>query len=125
MIVTLAEDLPARETSVLARQVREQLAMPLAPLVVNAVPAPEFAAPALEQLLEALPASGGAGDRALASTLGGARLLRAWRRDAEEVLAHLRTDPGLPIIELPRLPTSDLGPPEIEELSEVLRARLA
>jgi anion-transporting ArsA/GET3 family ATPase len=124
LIVTLAEDLPARETSLLARQVRDQLAMPLAPLVVNAVPSPQFSDPALERLLDALPASGGAGDRALASTLGGARLLREWRRDAEAVLAHLRTDPGLPMIELPRLPTSDLGPAEVEELSEVLRAQL-
>jgi anion-transporting ArsA/GET3 family ATPase len=119
LIVTLAEDLPARETSVLARQVREQLGMPLGPLVVNAVPSPLFAAPPLEQLLDALPASPGG---ALGNTVSGARLLREWRHDAEQVLAHLRTDPGLPMIELPRLPTSDLGPAEIDELSQALLA---
>ncbi len=119
LIVTLAEDLPARETSVLARQVRDQLGMPLGPLVVNAVPSPLFAAPALGQLLDALPASVNA-DRALGTTVSGARLLREWRQDAEQVLARLRTDPGLPMIELPRLPTSDLGPTEIDELGEVM-----
>ncbi len=124
LIVTLAEDLPARETSVLARQVRELLGMPLGPLVINAVPSPLFADPALAGLLDALPASATIADRPLASTLSGARLLREWRLDAETVLARLQADPGLPTIELPRLPTTDLGPPEIFELGELLAAGL-
>jgi hypothetical protein len=33
------------------------------------------------------------------------------------VLETLRKDPGLPMIELPRLPTTDLGPAEIDELA--------
>jgi hypothetical protein len=124
LMVTLAEDLPARETSVLARQARDLLQMPLGPLVVNAVPSPLFSAPPLVGLLDSLPAAGLLAHRALATTVSGARLLRQWRQDAEIVLARLATDPGLPMIELPRLPTTDLGPADIAELAEVLDGQL-
>jgi anion-transporting ArsA/GET3 family ATPase len=123
VMVTLAEDLPARETSQLAASARD-LQMPLGPLVVNAVPSPLFNAPPLASLLEALPAPAAISHRPLASTVGGARLLRQWRLDAETILARLRIDPGLPLVELPRLPTTDLGPPEIIELAEVLNRHL-
>jgi hypothetical protein len=33
----------------------------------------------------------------------------------------LRQDPGLPMIQLPRLPTTDLGPAEIDELALYFR----
>jgi hypothetical protein len=124
LMVTLAEDLPARETSVLARQVREKLHMPLGPLVVNAVPSPQFAAPALGNLLDSLNTPAAGPPRPLASTLDGARLLRQWRQDAEVMLERLRGDPGLPLVELPRLPTTDLGPAEIAELSASLARQL-
>jgi Mrp family chromosome partitioning ATPase len=124
VIVTLAEDLPARETSQLAVSVRDLLQIPLGPLVVNAVPSPLFNAPPLASLLEALPAPAAIGNRPLASTVGGASLLRQWRLDAETILARLRIDPGLPLVELPRLPTTDLGPADIAELAELLSRQL-
>jgi hypothetical protein len=123
LIVTLPEELPARETVTLARDVRQRLGMPLGPLVVNGVPAATLSDPALGRLLD-LPAPAPA-DAALAGTLAGARLLRERRREAERVLAELRTDPGLPIIELPRLPSSNLGPAEVAALAERLAAGLA
>jgi anion-transporting ArsA/GET3 family ATPase len=122
VIVTLPEELPARETVTLAREVSERVHMPLGPLVVNGVPSARFADPTLGRLLD-LPVSGPS-DRALSSTLTGARLLRERRRDAERVLAQLRRDPGLPIIELPRLPSTNLGPEEVAELAGVLQAAL-
>jgi hypothetical protein len=118
VIVTLPEDLPARETALLARDIRGAELMPLGPLVVNAMPSAAFAGPALGALLEATPAANP--QDALGSTLAGARLLRDRRRDAERVLAGLRDDPGLPILELPRLPATDLGPDEIDELAALL-----
>ena len=121
VIVTLAEDLPARETAELARELRGNQLMPLGPLVVNALPSAAFAAPALGSLLDAVPEATGAA--ALDSTLAGARLLRARRRDAERVLTGLRDDPGLPIVELPRLPATDLGPADIDELAGILLAQ--
>jgi anion-transporting ArsA/GET3 family ATPase len=121
LIVTLPEELPARETVTLARDVREKVGMPLGPLVVNGVPSAVLSDPALTRLLD-LPAPAPA-DAALASTLSGARLLRERRREAERVLAELRVDPGLPMIQLPRLPASNLGPTEVSELAQRLEQR--
>jgi len=120
LVVTLAEELPARETATLAREVMRDLQMPLAPLVVNAVPSPRFADPALGALLAATEAGREPQGDALASTLRGARLLRDRRQDAEENLARLGRDPGLPMVELPRLPATNLGPAEVDTLAEVL-----
>lgn len=117
LAVTLAEELPARETAVLVREVNETLHMPLGPLVVNAVPAARLSDPALGRLLAAIPA--GDGNSPLGSTLAGARLLRERRQDAEQVLIRLRRDPALPMLELPRLPATSLGPAEVAALADV------
>jgi hypothetical protein len=37
------------------------------------------------------------------------------------MLARLRVDPALPLLSLPRLPTADLGPLDIEQLATSLR----
>jgi anion-transporting ArsA/GET3 family ATPase len=113
VIVTLAEELPARETSELAKIAREGLQLPLGPLVVNGLPPAGPTRPEVQAVL----ARGPTGDAALDATLAGAGLLAARRQEAEEVLGILRKDPGLPMIELPRLPTTDLGPAEIDELA--------
>jgi anion-transporting ArsA/GET3 family ATPase len=120
VIVTLAEELPARETVDLARIVRGELELPLGPLIVNGLPPATLAAPSLRAALALL--HGPTGDAALDPTLEGARLLGDRRAEAEEVLAGLRRDPALPIIELPRLPTTDCGPAEIDELAATLYA---
>src|SRR5688572_24488405 len=117
VIVTLAEDLPARETAELARTARESLNLPLGPLVVNGLPPAGPARAEVQAVLEKWPT----GDAALDATLAGASLLAARRREAEAVLETLRGDPGLPMIELPRLPTTDLGPAEIDELARYFR----
>ncbi len=123
VIVTLAEDLPARETVDLARHVRDILLLPLGPLVVNGLPSPRFALPDLGEVLRrALPPTG---DGDLDRALRGAALLAQRRTHAAEVLARLRVDPGLPCIELPCLPTTDLGPPEVAQLAEILYPRIA
>jgi anion-transporting ArsA/GET3 family ATPase len=118
LIVTLPEDLPARETSVLAREVRTDLAMPLGPLVVNGVPDEALADPALDHLL-AVPGAAVL-DANLRQTLTGVRILHERRLDAALVLARLARDPALPIIELPRLPESNLGPAELDRLADAL-----
>ena len=57
VIVTLPEELPAREAGELAAALRE-LRLPLGPLVVNAVPSEDAAAPALTPILDRAAAAG-------------------------------------------------------------------
>jgi hypothetical protein len=118
-IVTLAEDLPAREASELATAARDVLKIPLAPLIVNAVPSDRLSGPGVDAVLG--PLTPPTGDASLDATLRLAASQRSHRRLADEVLGRLRRDPGGPLIELPRLPTADLGPEQIA----VLAARIA
>jgi hypothetical protein len=119
-IVTLAEELPARETVVLARVVRESLRIPLGPLIVNAVPPAVAGYPELRTILDRL--ADQSADSGLDSTLAGAAILAARRNDAERIIEGLRRDPALPMIQLPRMPTNDIGPAEVEQLSRLLGA---
>jgi anion-transporting ArsA/GET3 family ATPase len=126
VMVTLPEELPARETASLAHEASRTLKLALAPLIVNGVPSARFSDPAVVSLLDATaPATLGATGAPLASTLAGARLLHQRRQDAEQNLARLRDDPGLPMIELPRLPATSLGPDEVAQLAEVISASAA
>jgi anion-transporting ArsA/GET3 family ATPase len=116
VLVTLPEELPARETLVLVRDLKE-LRIPMGPLVVNGMPPAEAADPAVERIIAAASA---AGSPVVSSLVAGLSVLGARRRDAERIVASLAADPGLPMLELPRLPSNDLGPTEIEALAAVL-----
>jgi anion-transporting ArsA/GET3 family ATPase len=118
MIVTLPEELPARETAELARAARGPLAIPLAPVVVNAVPPARLSSGAAGAVLDRLPDD--TGDGGLDATLRMAANVRTHRQAAEEALARLRADPALPLVELPWLPTVGLGPREIDTLAAAL-----
>jgi anion-transporting ArsA/GET3 family ATPase len=115
VIVTLPEELPAREARELAAALRE-LRLPLGPLVVNAIPPDEATAPALTPILDRA-AAAGAGDGPLGATLRLTIAARAHRRLAEQTIAGLRRDLDLPILSLPRLPTVDVGPAGIATLA--------
>ena len=120
VIVTLPEDLPARETMTLARDLRG-LRIPLGPLVVNAMPPAEAADPAVVKVLAA--AAEGSPSPELAAILAGTAVVAARRRDADRIVQGLASDPNLPLIHLPRLPTSDLGPEEIAELARFFESQ--
>lgn len=119
VVVTLAEELPARETAEIAAVARGELQIPMGPIIVNAVPSDALSRPEADAVLSPLAAD--AGDGPLAATLGIARSLRSHRRMADEQLERLRRDPGGPLITLPRLPSADLGSAEVA----VLAARIA
>jgi hypothetical protein len=110
VLVTLPEELPARETSTLARDIRE-LRMPLGPLVVNAMPPAAATDPALDKVLAANADT--PRRRSWQGILAGVNVLAARRRDADRIVTGLASDPGLPMLQLPRLPSNDLGPEEI------------
>jgi anion-transporting ArsA/GET3 family ATPase len=115
VLITLPEELPARETAILARDLRG-LRIPLGPLVVNALPLPEAADPALAKLLAARSSA----PPELTDLLAGAATLAERRRDADRIVAALATDLDLPTIQLPHLPKSQLGPEDIERLADLL-----
>jgi anion-transporting ArsA/GET3 family ATPase len=119
VLVTLPEELPARETSTLARDLRA-LGFPAGPLVVNAVPPAEAADPMVERVVAA--AINRPDAPALSGLAAGISVLGARRRDAERTIANLAVDPGLPMLQLPRLPCNDLGPEEVGALAELLAA---
>jgi anion-transporting ArsA/GET3 family ATPase len=117
VLVTLPEELPARETMTLARDLRA-LGIPHGPLVVNGMPPAGAGDPSVEGILAA--SAGAEPPSALAGLLAGTVVLAARRRDAERIVAGLVGDPGLSMLQLPRLPTNDLGPEEIALLADLL-----
>ena len=129
VIVTLAEDLPARETLELAAQARGPLGMPLGPVIVNALPTDALSAPAVDAVMAAVaPARGATPDDKsagpLRATLAMAVGVRAHREAADRVLAGLKRDLGLPMITLPRIPTAEIGPAIIAELTPHLAEQI-
>ncbi len=119
VLVTLPEELPARETLVLVRDLKE-LRIPMGPLVVNGMPPVEAADPIVERIVAA--ETNAAAAPALTNVVAGLSVLGARRRDAERTVASLAIDPALPMIQLPRLPSNDLGPEEIARLADILTA---
>jgi anion-transporting ArsA/GET3 family ATPase len=119
VIVTLAEELPAREAAELAALARDRLQTPLGPLIVNALPPADLSTAEVSAILDRVPTT--PEDPALDATLRMAASVRAHRRVADQMLARLARDPGLPIVTLPRLPTIEIGPTEIGMLARELR----
>ena len=119
VLVTLPEELPARETLVLVRDLKE-LRIPMGPLVENAMPPAEAADPNVERIIAEV--ANGSAAPALAALIPGISVLGARRRDAERTVASLAADVPLPMVQLPRLPCNDLGPEEIGTLSDLLAA---
>ncbi len=115
LLVTLPEELPARETVILASDLRA-LGVPVGPLVVSSMPPAEAADPALAKVLEASDAA----PPALAGLFTGVATLASRRRDADHIVRGLERDLGLPALQLPRLPTGDLRPEHIEKLADLL-----
>ena len=120
LVVTLPEELPGREAGELVATARNDLRLPLGPLVVNGVPSDEASAPALDPVLDRRTAPGD--DPALQATLRLAATARAHRRVADQTIEGLRRDLGLPVLPLPRLPTVDIGPSGVATLAARLAA---
>jgi len=118
VIVTRPEELPAGETVELAATARGTLRIPLGPLIVNAVPPARLTAEPLSSAIDLL--RGVADDERLARTVALVAGQRAQRRTAEAVLASLEKNPGLPMVTLPWLPSTALGPAELDRLASAL-----
>jgi anion-transporting ArsA/GET3 family ATPase len=116
VIVTLPEELPVREAIELAHTAQSTLHIPLGPLVVNAMPSDALAEAGVRATLnQVLPPTG---DAALDATLRLGTSVRAHRQTADQMLARLRDDPGLPLLTFPRLATINLGAGDIATLAD-------
>jgi len=122
VIVTRPEELPARETRELARSARGELGMTLGPLIVNAMPPGRLSEAPVADVLGRLPVA--IGDADIDPTLRLAAGVREHRRTAQAVVDELAVDPGLPLVSLPWLPTTDLGLREIDTLASALAPAL-
>jgi anion-transporting ArsA/GET3 family ATPase len=117
LLVTLPEELPARETVNLAHDIYE-IGMPMGPLIINAMPPAEAVDPHLEKALAACEASMLPAE--LTDIIGGAAIVAARRRDADRIVTSLASEPGLTMLQLPRLPCNNLGPEEVTHLADLL-----
>jgi anion-transporting ArsA/GET3 family ATPase len=126
VIVTRPEELPARETVELATAARNELSIPLGPLVVNAVPPDRLSTGPAAAVLDRIARP--TGDAELDATLDMAANLRAHRETADQVLSSLRAQvepllgpqAGPSVVTLPWLPSTELGLREIDQLAAAL-----
>lgn len=117
--VTLAEELPCRETVEMVNVFRDQLHLPVPCVIANAVPDPRFASPALMTTLETWRRRP-VGNPDLAATLTTASLFATRRKDAAAVLAGLKSALSVPVFELPRLPLTRIRPEDLAPLAAQL-----
>ena len=120
LLVTLAEDMPVSETIEAAAILRDRVDIELAGVIVNGVTPRLFGSPEEEAAWESVRAEGlAAGGAAAAAVRDAERSLRD-RERAERHIARLRSELGLPLLELPLLPKRDLDVLALRGLSRYL-----
>lgn len=116
-IVTLPEEMPVNEAVELDGQLRAQVGLAPAALVVNAMPERRFDGEEAERLAALSSAPPPVGPAALAGRLQAVRAELAARE-----LARLREALDLPLTVLPLLATPGWGPGEVDQLARLLAA---
>ena len=119
-LVTIPEELPVTETIEAAFLVEDKAGVALGPVIANRV---DFASPELR-----IPATQAAAASSLTLTpelekaLNDAASFQCHRADeSAALLGRLRNELPLPVIELPRLRGSEIGPDEVSSLAASLR----
>jgi anion-transporting ArsA/GET3 family ATPase len=123
--VTLAEELPVRETNELIERVRSDLPIAVDRVVVNAVaPAPfPVGLENLDEVLARLPDTSSLGALPPPSQLAAcARTLRLRHELNAGFVSEIAEGTGLPLVVLPQLQAGIEGPREIEVLADALLA---
>ena len=122
VLVTLPEEMPVNETIELAQAVADSGEIHLAAVVINGVPPTPFEPRVGDVYRQFL---GGAGAR-----IGGeaGRALRevermiARRRTAQAAIDHLHATLDVPMVEVPMLPTREMGLAQLREIAAHLEA---
>ena len=120
--VTLAEELPVRETAELVARAREQTRIAMDRVVVNAVVPPPFppGIPDLDERLEKLPTLAGLPEPRVAAAC--LRHLRTRFELQRHHLGEVTRATGLPVLVLPFLPDGVTGPEALRPLVAPLLA---
>jgi anion-transporting ArsA/GET3 family ATPase len=121
-IVTLAEDMPSNEAVELARRQKEQIGLPMGPLIVNQLYPPRFVTGASARALGALPEE--AAEPVLGPMLRSARTAQRRRTLNDRYLERLREALPLPQVQLPYLFVPELGPAALDDLSQRLEGQV-
>jgi anion-transporting ArsA/GET3 family ATPase len=122
-IVTLAEEMPVRESEELLQAARQDLRIPVERLVVNSVYPDDYERePDLSDALDRLGARGV--DGVVAPLLRSARTIRARRRINRRYLDELKSLVPLPRVVLPQLFVSELDRRCIDELAATMERQL-
>jgi anion-transporting ArsA/GET3 family ATPase len=120
-IVTLAEEMPVRESEELLQAAREDLRIPVERLVVNSVYPDDFERePELSEAVDRLTGR----DGVLAPLLRSARTIRARRRINRRYLDELQGSVPLPRVVLPQLFVSELDRTSIDLLAASMESQL-
>jgi len=121
--VTLAEELPVRETAELVTRARDEIGVAVDRVVVNAVvdaPFPEGVQDLPDQLA-ALPDDADLGRLPPPRVLAGCAAYLASRHELNrDYVAEVGRDTGLPVVTLPYLPHGVGGPDELARLASAL-----
>lgn len=126
--VSLAEELPVRETAELVASARDDVGIAIDRVVVNGVLDAPFPAglEELDQLLEQLPGDAPIGDFASPSELAFcATYLGSRHRLNQAYTKEVAASTGLPTLTLPYLPLGVRGPDDLQTLASALLAEPA
>lgn len=117
VLVTLAEDMPVSETIQAATVLREMVDIEIAGIVVNGVTPRLFSTPEEEAHWEDVRAEGLRAGGAAADAVRDAERSIRDRARADKHIERLRTELGLPLLELPLLPKRDLDADALRALA--------
>jgi anion-transporting ArsA/GET3 family ATPase len=120
--VALPEEMPVTETLELERELRDEVGVGPTVVVANGMLTPRFSAAELGRL-EAEPPDGWTPE--LGAALAAARSHGRRARTQQAQLRRLRRGAYAPVVTLPELLDSDIGPRSLERLARELRRRLA
>ena len=121
VLVTLPEETPVNEVIELAVDLQDRLAMSLGPVVVNAC-WPDRAGMSVQPRTAAKNQGVKLPNAVAAALAGSVAFGRARLEQQREQIERVTSSVRAPLIELPRLTTTQLGPAELVILAERLRA---
>jgi len=122
ILVTLPEEMPINETLELAEALAVSGEIQLAAVVVNGVPEEPFSAETESRYRAFVDGPGARIGGEVGRALREVERMCARRRRAEQEIERLRRSLDVPLVEVPMLPTRELGSEDVERIADCLEA---